>query len=238
LSFEDPIEILIEMAKKGEIDPWNINVVDVTDRFLKRIEAAKKLDLRVSGRVLLYAAILVRMKAEAITLEALRGDEEEEEIDESYEYDPFYFLDEPLEFPEEVDEEIDEVILEALTSMRRRVRKITTLKDLIEELRRAEEVEKRRRRRKRRERRDEVGVDAALRVPHEESLEEMIAKVEMEVFHALRKSNSVTLFSLVKKWDVPTLVDYYVSILHLAFRKKVEIRQEEFYGDVEIQRLS
>ncbi len=174
------------MAKRGEIDPWNIDVVDVTDRFLKRIEDAKKLDLRVSGRVLLYAAILVRMKAEAITLEALGGDEEEEL--EMYDYDSFYFLDEPLEFPEEVDEEeLDEVILEALTSMRRRVRKITTLKDLIDELRRAEEVERRRRRRRRRERQEEVGIDAALRVPHEESLEEMIARVEREVFEALRK---------------------------------------------------
>lgn len=224
------------MAKRGEIDPWNIDVVDVTDRFLKRIEAAKKLDLRVSGRVLLYAAILVRMKAEAITLEALGGDEEEEL--EMYDYDSFYFLDEPLEFPEEVDEEeLDEVILEALTSMRRRVRKITTLKDLIDELRRAEEVERRRRRRRRRERQEEVGIDAALRVPHEESLEEMIARVEREVFEALRKKDTVTLFSLVKSWDVPTLVDYYVSVLHLAFRKKVEIRQEEFYGDVEIQKF-
>jgi len=224
------------MAKRGEIDPWNIDVVDVTDRFLKRIEDAKKLDLRVSGRVLLYAAILVRMKAEAITLEALGGDEEEEL--EMYDYDSFYFLDEPLEFPEEVDdEELDEVILEALTSMRRRVRKITTLKDLIDELRRAEEVERRRRRRRRRERQEEVGIDAALRVPHEESLEEMIARVEREVFEALRKKDTVTLFSLVKSWDVPTLVDYYVSVLHLAFRKKVEIRQEEFYGDVEIQKF-
>jgi len=224
------------MAKRGEIDLWNIDVVDVTDRFLKRIEDAKKLDLRVSGRVLLYAAILVRMKAEAITLEALGGDEEEEL--EMYDYDSFYFLDEPLEFPEEVDEEeLDEVILEALTSMRRRVRKITTLKDLIDELRRAEEVERRRRRRRRRERQEEVGIDAALRVPHEESLEEMIARVEREVFEALRKKDTVTLFSLVKSWDVPTLVDYYVSVLHLAFRKKVEIRQEEFYGDVEIQKF-
>ena len=225
------------MARRGEIDPWNIDVVDVTDRFLKRIEAAKKLDLRVSGRVLLYAAILVRMKAEAITLEALGGDEEEEL--EMYDYDSFYFLDEPLEFPEEVDEEeLDEVFLEALTSMRRRVRKITTLKDLIDELRRAEEVERRRRRRRRRrERQEEVGIDAALRVPHEESLEEMIARVEREVFEALRKKDTVTLFSLVKSWDVPTLVDYYVSVLHLAFRKKVEIRQEEFYGDVEIQKF-
>lgn len=223
------------MAKKGEIDPWNINVVDVTDRFLRRIETAKKLDLRVSGRVLLYAAILVRMKAEAITLEAIGAEEQGEEEFEDY-YDSFYFLDEPVEFPEELDEEsFDDVILEALTH-KRRVRKITTLKDLIDELRRAEEVERRRRRRKRREKREEIGIDAALRVPHEESLEEMIARVENEIFEVLRKKNTTTLFSLVRLSDISTLVDYYVSILHLAFRRKVEIRQEEFYGDIEIQR--
>ena len=220
------------MAKRGEIDPWNINVVDVTDRFLKRIEAAKKLDLRVSGRVLLYAAILVRMKAEAITLEALG--ELEDEVEEYYPY----FIDEPIEFPEyEYGEEVEDTLLEILTSRRRRVRKITTLKDLIDELRRAEEVE-RRRRRKRRAQKQDVTIDVALRVPHEESLEEMIARVEKEIFEVLRRSGSTTLFSLVRRWDVPTLVDYYVSILHLTFRRKVLIRQEEFYGDVEIREWS
>ncbi len=214
------------MAKKGEIDPWNINVVDVTDRFLRRLETAKKFDLRVSGRVLLYAAILVRMKAEAITVEALGEDTEEEE---------YYFLDEPLEFEAE-DEDLSDVILEVLKSPRKSVRKITTLKDLIDELRRAEEVERRRRKR-RKARKLDVTIDSTLKVPHEESLEEMIARVEREISDILKRKGCTTLFSLVKGWDVPMLVDYYVSILHLAFRKKVEIAQEEFYGDVEIRRV-
>ncbi len=214
------------MAKKGEIDPWNINVVDVTDRFLRRLETAKKFDLRVSGRVLLYAAILVRMKAEAITVEALGEDTEEEE---------YYFLDEPLEFEAE-DEDLSDVILEVLKSPRKSVRKITTLKDLIDELRRAEEVERRRRKR-RKARKLDVTIDSTLKVPHEESLEEMIARVEREISDILKRKGCTTLFSLVKGWDVPMLVDYYVSILHLAFRRKVEIAQEEFYGDVEIRRV-
>lgn len=217
------------MAKRGEIDPWNVNVVDVTDRFLKRIEAAKRLDLRVSGRVLLYAAILIRMKAEAITLEAIG--EVEDEVED---YFP-YFIDEPMEFPEYEEEEMEDTLLEILASQRRRVRKITTLKDLIDELKRAEEVEKRRRRRRRAQRQD-VTIEAALKVPHEESLEETIARVEKEVFDVLGKSGSTTLFSLVRRWDIPTLVDYYISILHLTFRRKILIEQEEFYGDIEIQR--
>jgi len=216
------------MAKRGEIDPWNVNVVDVTDRFLRRIEAAKRLDLRVSGRVLLYAAILIRMKAEAITLEAIG--EVEDEVED---YFP-YFIDEPIEFPEYEEGEMEDTLLEILASQRRRVRKITTLKDLIDELKRAEEVEKRRRRR--RARRQDVTIEAALKVPHEESLEETIARVEKEIFDVLGRSGSTTLFSLVRRWDVSTLVDYYISILHLTFRRKILIKQEEFYSDIEIQR--
>lgn len=30
---EESIEILLEMARAGEIDPWNIDIIDVTDKF-------------------------------------------------------------------------------------------------------------------------------------------------------------------------------------------------------------
>ena len=29
----EPIEILVELASKGEIDPWNIDIIEVTDKF-------------------------------------------------------------------------------------------------------------------------------------------------------------------------------------------------------------
>jgi len=215
------------MARRGEIDPWNIDVVDITDRFLKKVESAKKLDLRVSGRVLLYAAILVRMKAEAITTEAI-GLEESEDVFETS------FVDEAMDFSEMDENNFDEIIIQALAK-RRRIRRITTLKELIEELRRAEEVEKRRR--KRRRLKEEGGIEVALKVPHEESLEEMIKRVEREVLEMLQKKDFVSFFSLVKGYGIPTVVDYYLSILHLAFRKKLSLRQEEFYGDIIVERF-
>jgi len=218
---EDPIEILIEMARKGEIDPWNIDVVDVTDRFLRKLEEARNLDLRVSGRVLLYAAILIRMKAEAITMESVV---EEEVYDEPASFD---HLDDFI-----VDDDDVARMAGILRSHRRRVRKISTLKDLIEELRRAEEVERRRRRRRRGE---ELSIEVALKVPHEESLEELIAQVEGELASILKRKGRTTLFSLVKGREVSRLVDYYVSVLHLVFRGKIEIEQREMYGDVEIR---
>jgi len=37
---EDPVEILVGLAERGEIDPWNIDIIEVTDRFPLRTGAA------------------------------------------------------------------------------------------------------------------------------------------------------------------------------------------------------
>ncbi|WP_256684699.1 segregation and condensation protein A [Halococcus qingdaonensis] len=67
----EPVELLVRLAEEGEIEPWDIDVVDVTDAFLERLDAA---DLRTSGRALFYASVLLRMKSEAL----LEPDEEDE----------------------------------------------------------------------------------------------------------------------------------------------------------------
>ena len=222
------------MVKRGEIDPWNIDVVDVTDKFLKRVEEARELDLRISGRVLLYAAILVRMKAEAITYDVI-GEEEEydvilDEVDFS-EFDRFDEFKEPYELKDDLDEEI---ILKVLRTPRKKIRKISTLKELIYELRRAEIIERRRRTRKRYERGEEV---EPLMISHDESMEETIALIEQELLKILANKRSIMFSSLVKGKKRGEVVDYYISILHLAFKRRVELYQERFYDDIEIKKV-
>lgn len=205
------------MARKGEIDPWNVDVIDVTDKFLKRLEEAKRLDLRISGRVLLYAAILVRMKADAIAPQPPpTEDGSDVEI---------------IEWEELDSEDIDEIKLEdILRAQRRRIRKINTLKDLIEELRKAEAIEKRRRKRRGREVPD---IDVITSIPHDESMEDRIRQVEENIMRMLQKREFVTLFSIVDTRE--ELVDYYISLLHLVSRRKFQISQKEIYGDIEIR---
>ena len=67
---EDPVEILVGLAERGEIDPWNINIIEVTDRFLTELERRRQLNLQVSGRTLFYAATLLRMKSEHLSLQS------------------------------------------------------------------------------------------------------------------------------------------------------------------------
>ncbi|MFB6282023.1 MAG: segregation/condensation protein A [Haloferacaceae archaeon] len=59
----EPVELLVQLAEEGEIEPWDIDIVAVTDAFLDRLEAT---DLRTSGRALFYASVLLRMKSDAL----------------------------------------------------------------------------------------------------------------------------------------------------------------------------
>ena len=59
----DGIEILVSLAKQGKIDPWNVNIVDVTDKYLMHLFQSKAQNLRMTGRTLLFAAILLKLKS-------------------------------------------------------------------------------------------------------------------------------------------------------------------------------
>jgi segregation and condensation protein A len=224
-SLDDPVEILVDMAKKGEIDPWNIDVVDVAARFLEELEKAQKLDLRISGRVLLYAAILIRMKAEILSHEASGVQEREPELIP----DEIDFRE--LEFEEEA--EADELINSLIAAKRKTTRRFTTLKDLIRELQMAESVEKRRKVRKEIERRE--AIKQTLETPHEEDIEDILIRVENELLK-LFKYRRMLYFSEVIKGKEKEKLTYYLSILHLAFRKILEVKQERlFEADIELK---
>jgi segregation and condensation protein A len=214
------------MAKKGEVDPWNVDVIEVADRFLKKLEKAQKLDLRISGRVLLYAAIFVRIKADILTEEVL-GVSKQEVVPDEIDFHSFFDQDTfNLEPP------VDETI-KTLLSPRKKIRRFTTLNDLIFELQMAEMVEQRRRQRKK-----EKGEVArkALETPHEESIEETIAIVEKELRRFFNRRSLIYFSEVVRGKNTVEKISYYLSILHLAFRRRLEMYQKRIYEeDIELR---
>lgn len=71
----EPVELLVQLAEEGEIEPWDIDIVSVTDAFLTKLDGA---DLRTSGRALFYASVLLRMKSD----ELLAEDDDEAEFED------------------------------------------------------------------------------------------------------------------------------------------------------------
>ena len=70
----------MELAKRGEIDPWDIDIAKATEKFLQYIDSLEKRDLRIPARTLLYASILLRMKSDS--MEGQKEEEPEPEMEE------------------------------------------------------------------------------------------------------------------------------------------------------------
>lgn len=63
----DPgIALLLELARSGKIDPWNIDIIKVTDEYLRALDKLDPRDLARSARCIFYAAALVHLKARAL----------------------------------------------------------------------------------------------------------------------------------------------------------------------------
>ncbi len=63
--------LLYELVKTEQMDPWNINVSMLTKKYIEIIKKLKELDFRVSGKVLLAAAILLKIKSNRLLNEDL-----------------------------------------------------------------------------------------------------------------------------------------------------------------------
>ncbi len=227
---EDPVEILVHMAESGEIDPWNIDILEVTDRFLDELERRKELDLRISGRTLLYAAILLRMKSEH--LEIISAEDEggycESEDDFS---DPWFGFDID---PEDVGEPIWRLEREIQRRIGRKGmrRSPATLYELIKHLKTAEK-EERRRQRQRRAAAPEMLILAedVVEIAHDEDYQQAVGMVLQGYQEIAASGGDVTLASLCSRmgWHVR---DVYIPLLFLMIDGTVTFSQKEFFGDI------
>ena len=63
--------IIYELVKTEQMDPWDIDVSVLTQKYIDMLRGLKEHDFRVSGKVLLAAAILLKMKSNKLVGEDL-----------------------------------------------------------------------------------------------------------------------------------------------------------------------
>lgn len=62
-SFEGPLDLLLHLIKREEIDIWNIPIARVTEQYLEYIDLMKDLNINVAGEWLVMAATLIYIKS-------------------------------------------------------------------------------------------------------------------------------------------------------------------------------
>ncbi|KKH50668.1 ScpA family protein [Methanosarcina sp. 1.H.A.2.2] len=217
----EPLGILVELAKDGKIDPWDIDVVQLTDSFLQRIEELQKMDLRISSRTLLYSAVLLRMKSSVIL-----GTEEEED-----DFDSGFFDDEDLPEP-------DEFPIPKLPVRRLSTRPVT-LNELILELKKAERTLSRKNEKKARLAAEEPDISPdplttgdVLGIAHDEAIGSRLVLIWARLVELFMKQPVVE-FSDLLKLSEDRIMDY-LSLLFLASSRKIWLFQSELFGELYI----
>jgi segregation and condensation protein A len=249
----EPVEVLVQLADDGEIDPWDIDIVAVTDKFLERLDEA---DLRTSGRALFYASVLLRMKSDAI----LEDDEEEAEPEPEPWEDP-WAEDAPPEGPAaeaqpdpfgQLEREIDRRL------ERKRARGMPqTLDELVRDLREAERdnwwkesreydttesVGQMRHGTQELDYRsaddfrvhDEPTEDDVTGTAHGEDMDRIIEDVFATVRKQYEAGRDEVLFAEVSSVGGSRVMTY-LGLLFLAHRGRIRLEQDDLFGDLWIQ---
>ncbi|MEN6317493.1 MAG: segregation/condensation protein A [Syntrophaceae bacterium] len=77
--FEGPLDLLLFLIKKNEIDIYDIPIALITEQYLKHIEMMRSLNLDVAGDYLLLASTLIHIKSKMLLPVEDNGQEDSEE---------------------------------------------------------------------------------------------------------------------------------------------------------------
>ena len=78
-SFEGPLDLLIHLIKKNEVNIYDIPIALITQEYLRYVELLEELDLDVAGEFLVMAATLIHIKSRLLLPRADPSQEEPEE---------------------------------------------------------------------------------------------------------------------------------------------------------------
>ena len=232
----DGIEILVNMAKQGKINPWNVDIVDVYDKYMMQVFQAKGQNLKITGRTILFAAILLKLKSNVLDGIDIMDFAPEPEIADEFNYD-----DDQLDYSEDYIPtnnviSIDEV-LQRRTSVRLNHNRVVTLRDLIRQLEFYEMLDKKQslknaheRAKRRVQNYARLSPDDIINLAHDEYIENGVQRLRANLEEILNRQdrielNELTLLGMDR-------VNAYISLLLLTVDSNYDLMQDEFYGDL------
>lgn len=252
----ETIAQLIHQAERGEIDPWDVQVVEVIDRYIELMAPEKRRkgyesDLSQSGQAFLSASMLVLFKAN--TLMELQS--AEDELDAS---DEDEFL---LDGEDGLNQRIARLPLEKQLRRRRSAMpppaRRVSLQELIDQLQvMANQLQLVQKKPLAKKRQPSIRtLKAALELAHQENLTEVARQLEQVLQTKTAElhlgESWMNLEQLVEWWSQTRsisdlgkdhsdgenshTVSVFWALLLLSAQSKVELYQEDFYEEVKIR---
>ncbi|MAG79114.1 hypothetical protein CMI40_01940 [Candidatus Pacearchaeota archaeon] len=216
-------DIIYDLINSEQLDPWNINITILTNRYLERIKELEEEDFLISSKVLLAAALLLRIKSEVLLNKYIKS------IDEIL----FGKKEKKKHVLERInlDEDIPELIPRSPIPRFKKV----TLKELIDSLNKAITTENRRIKK-------EIINRNALRetsfsIPKRKfSIKDKIKEIYRKLiihFDTNKGNKKITFTEFIGK-DSEERIISFSSLLHLDTQKKVWLEQMDHFEEIDI----
>ncbi len=227
--FEGPLDLLLYLIKKNDIDVCDIPISTITDQYMEYIEMMKMLDLDVVGEFLVMAATLMQIKSRMLLPpDPLAGpeavDPRQELVDRLKEYEQFKLVAEGLKSKEMFRQDlfsrmIDEEKLNELKEESQEVLVEATLFDLINAL-----------------------SEALKQIPEKKDYQITTEEFTMEgkvhdLLHLLVEHQRISIMELFRKAvNKQEIICTFVAVLELTRLKEIIVIQNRQFSEIEIVR--
>jgi len=208
-------KLIYYIVEFENINPYDVDLVKLCDKFLEYINKAKELDFRIPAKVLYIAVFLLKLKVDLLFPQEQEVQEEIREI---------------LELPK-----IDLSNLEISLPAKRLPISQITLEELIESLRKVlalkEKKEKRKLLRKK--------LEESMKDYFEEiNMEEIVNSVYSKISELLKEKEKIVFDELIERKDFRDLYYKFISVLHLELQRKIRTYQRDHFEKIFIEKPS
>lgn len=220
--------ILYDLVREERMDPWDINLTQVTQKFLEVIKALKELDFRVSGKIVLASALLLKIKSDRLlsedltALDALIESAEEPEEDFDLFMDVEGFMDYEPEPP------TPRIYPRTPQPRQRKV----SVYDLVTALEQALEVNVRRERRAL----DNTFVQEVEVPEHKFDVSDLMNNLLVRISER-HQSHGEVRFTHLSTEEKSSRVFTFIPLLHLFNERRINMDQPEHFGEIHIHLL-
>lgn len=222
--------IIVDLVRNEQMDPWDIDVTHLTHKFLDIIRKLQELDFRVGGKLVLAAAVLLKIKSDRLIGEDLTvldslihsTEHDEEDLDLlGMDFDNFMEVGEPKPQHPKIYPRTPQP----------RQRKVSVY-DLVTALEQALEVTVKREKRAL----DQVEIPNVSAPEKKADITDLMNSLLKRIDE--HKEQVVYFHHLAKDEDKLGVVLTFIPLLHLTNERRINLSQEKHFGDISVTLLS
>ena len=213
--------IIYDLIKTEQMDPWDIDISLLSNKYLETVKTMKEMNMFISGKILLAAALLLRIKSTKLVAEDIAL------------FDQFLFNPEPEELADEITDleklqRVKDIPRLAIKTPQARKKKVT-VQDLMVALQRALEVNQRKVMREVKERTINVQVPK-IKI----DITTLIKGLYEKILELFKRGEEVTFTKLVPSEKKEDKVFTFIPLLHLDNQGKINITQERPFDEIKV----